>query len=103
MGMISRGIQSIAQERAKNACIIEKITSETKEDVVDRAVQEACNAIFYESDVDMMSDDELEELIKELPADANEEKEEIRRIINVDDNDVDIDDIIGIYENIDIV
>lgn len=98
MGIINAGIQSIAEERARATCRIEKIHSEVTESVADELVAGAVTEVVKESadDVDLA---ELEALLQELPVDAEEEKEVIARILAVEDDDIDIDDIVGVVQN----
>lgn len=99
MGIIDAGIQSIAEERARTTCKIEKIHSEVTESVADELVIEASDQVVKESvDLDI-STEELEALLNELPADADMEKEEIARILAAEDDDIDIDDIVGVTMN----
>lgn len=98
MGIINSGIQSIATERARTTSKIERIHSEVTESVADELVMAASVAVYKES-VDEMDTAELEALLKELPEDANLEKEEIARILAVEDEDIDIDDIVGVSLN----
>jgi hypothetical protein len=99
MGLINTGIRSIAEERAKDTAKIEKIYSEVEESVADSLVVQASFDIFSESSLDMMDDAELDELLNELPDDACDEKEEIGRMLLSEDNEIDIDDIIGVIDN----
>ena len=98
MGIISSGIQSIAEERAKSVSKVEKIYSEVTESVADELVYSAVSDTYTESvsDIDM---DELSALLDELPDSAIDEKEEIIRILTSDDDTIDIDDIVGVTMN----
>ena len=98
MGIISSGIQSIAMERAKQTSKIEKIHSEVTEAVADDAVASAVSDMYKESmdDIDMS---ELMALMEELPESAADEKMEIARILAVEDDTIDIDDIVGVSLN----
>lgn len=98
MGIISSGIQSIAMERARQTSKIEKIYSEVTEAVADDAVASAVSDMYKESmdDIDMS---ELMSLMEELPESAADEKMEIARILAVEDDTIDIDDIVGISLN----
>lgn len=98
MGIISSGIQSIAMERARQTSKIEKIHSEVTEAVADDAVASAVSDMYKESmdDIDMS---ELMALMEELPESAADEKMEIARILAVEDDTIDIDDIVGISLN----
>ena len=89
MGIINSGIQSIAEEKASTTSKIERIHSEVTESVADELVMSASVAVYKES-VDEMDDTELEALLKELPEDADLEKEEIARILAVEDDDIDL-------------
>ena len=98
MGIISSGIQSIAMERARQTSKIEKIHSEVTEAVADDAVSSAVSDMYKESmdDIDMS---ELMALMEELPENAADEKMEIARILAVEDDTIDIDDIVGVSLN----
>lgn len=98
MGIISSGIQSIAMERARQTSKIEKIHSEVTEAVADDAVASAVSDMYKESmdDIDMS---ELMALMEELPESAADEKMEIARILAVEDDTIDIDDIVGVSLN----
>ena len=98
MGIISSGIQSIAMERARQTSKIEKIHSEVTEAVADDAVASAVSDMYKESmdDIDMS---ELMALMEELPENAADEKMEIARILAVEDDTIDIDDIVGVSLN----
>ncbi len=98
MGIISSGIQSIAMERARQTSKIEKIHSEVTEAVADDAVASAVSDMYKESmdDIDMS---ELMTLMEELPESAADEKMEIARILAVEDDTIDIDDIVGVSLN----
>ena len=98
MGIISSGIQSIAMERARQTSKIEKIHSEVTEAVADDAVASAVSDMYKESmdDIDMS---ELMALMEELPETAADEKMEIARILAVEDDTIDIDDIVGVSLN----
>ena len=98
MGIINAGIQSIAQERARTTCRIERIHSEVTESVVDEMINSASDEVMNES-VDDISIEELDALLKELPVDADMEKEEIARVLAIEDEDIDIDDIVGVVTN----
>lgn len=100
MGQINTGLRFIAIERARETAKIEHIFSEVTEAVVDDAIENAAVCIAMESATDLMSDEELDDLIQSLPDDAADEKEEIARIIGCEDNNVDIDDVIGIDEDL---
>lgn len=97
MGQIYAGIESIARERAIATAKVEKIFSETKESVYDEAVLYAVSKVYNEN-VDTMTDEELDEIMNELPEDAADEKEEIARILGSEENQIDIDDILGIVD-----
>ena len=97
MGQIYAGMESIAMERAIETCKIEKIVSEVTEAVCDDAVEMAGESVMKES-VETMTDEELEALISELPADAGDEKVEVARILANEENQIDIDDIVGVEE-----
>ena len=98
MGIISSGIRSIAMERARQTSKIEKIHSEVTEAVADDAVASAVSDMYKESmdDIDMS---ELMALMEELPESAADEKMEIARILAVEDDTIDIDDIVGVSLN----
>jgi len=98
MGIISAGIQSIATERAKATCRIERVYSEVTESVSDEMVAYAVTDVFNESgdDIDLS---ELDALLSELPVDADMEKEEIIRVLASEDDTIDIDDIVGVTRN----
>lgn len=100
MGMIGTAIESVARERARATCKIEKIFSEVMENKSDEAVLRASSAVYTESSIDTMTDEELDELINALPVDAEDEQAEIARMIASEDNSIDIDDILGINENL---
>ena len=100
MGIINSGIQSVAEERARAIGKIERIHAEVTESVADDAVFEASGETFMESVMDGgLSTEELEELLGELPDNADMEKEEIARILTCEDDDIDIDDIVGVTMN----
>ena len=98
MGIINSGIQSIAEERARATSKIERIYSEVTESVADENISYAVDEVVKES-VDDISLADLEELLRELPDDAIDEKEEIARILACEDDDIDIDDIVGVSIN----
>ena len=98
MGIINSGIQSIAVERARATSKIERIYSEVTESVADELVSSAVVEVMQES-VDDISMEELEELLNELPVDANMEREEIARILACEDDTIDIDDLVGVTLN----
>ena len=98
MGIINSGIQSIAEERARATSKIERIYSEVTESVADENISYAGDEVVKES-VDDISLADLEELLRELPDDAIDEKEEIARILACEDDDIDIDDIVGVSIN----
>lgn len=100
MGQIDTGLRSIAMERARETAKIEHIYSEVTESVADEAVASASSMVAMESATDLMSDEALDELLQSLPEDALDEKEEIARIIGSEDNSIDIDDIVGVDEDI---
>lgn len=100
MGMIGNAIQCVALERAKATCKIEKIFSEVMEDTADESVLMAASSLYTESSIEEMTDEELDELINSLPDDAGNEQVEIARMIASEDNSIDIDDILGIVENV---
>ena len=98
MGIISSGIQSIAMERARQTSKIEKIHSEVTEAVADDAVASAVSDMYKES-MDNIDMSELMALMEELPENAADEKMEIARILAVEDDTIDIDDIVGVSLN----
>ena len=98
MGIIDSGIQSIAYERAKAACRIEKILSEVTESVADDMVELAAYEVTFES-ANNLSNEEMLSLLSDLPADASDEKQEIARAIACEDDSLDIDDIVGVNMN----
>lgn len=99
MGIINSGLQSIAEERARAIGKIERISSEVTESVADELVETATSGLMMESAEGELTNEELEELLRELPDDAELEKEEIARILACDDEDIDIDDIVGVVTN----
>ncbi len=99
MGIINSGLQSIAEERARAIGKIERISSEVTESVADELVTSATSGLMMESVEGELTNEELEELLRELPDDAELEKEEIARILACDDEDIDIDDIVGVVTN----
>ena len=98
MGIISSGIQSIAEERARTTSKIEKIYSEVTEGVADELVAAAVSDIYKEG-VDDIDLSELSDLLDSLPDSAIDEKEEIIRMIACEDDGIDIDDIVGVVSN----
>lgn len=99
MGIINSGIKSIAEERARTTAKIERIYSEVTEAAADESVMDASMEVVKESAVDDIDLEELDALLRELPADAEDEREEIARILAVEDDDIDIDDIVGVSLN----
>lgn len=99
MGQIYDGFQSIAEERAAKIIGVEKIISEVVESVSDDSIQAAIASYYNESPLDGMTDEELDDLLNELPADAGNEKEEIVRVLSSGDAEIDIDDIVGVDED----
>lgn len=103
MSYIADNLFTFATEKAKTARDVEKISSEVLEDCADESTYAASNMLYTESDDDDDFDDEfLDSLERELPdsEDDEEEAEEINRILSSDD-DIDIDDIVGISDAID--
>jgi len=98
MGIINTGLQSIAMERAKETAKIGKIHSEVTENAIDEIVNTVADEVMQES-FDDMDIAELDALLHELPDDATAEKEEIARMLTNDDDDIDIDDIVGIVDD----
>lgn len=99
MGQLGMGIASMARSRASVARSIETIHSEVMEDAADEMVAKASTDIYMESgDLDPEDEEMLQELMDSFPDEDDTEEPEIERILAVDSDDIDIDDIVGVVE-----
>lgn len=96
MGQIANNLFRFSREKASIARNVEVVSSEVTEDCADELVFKASAALYTESDE---TDDEfIDSLERELPDTDEDASAEINRILAVDNEDIDIDDILGVVD-----